>query len=694
MINKIIACGLMFICAFFCVQAQLHAQNTDTANIKIQGNSFLFYYKQQKIFEGTIAANNSSYSINHKKEIINNCVYQTIVITSSNDAIALNGAITAGNESIACESEPKDGLRYVRHVVGLSHNLRNQAVYDRSHDWLISFDNYYNTVSISPFSISDSFTRYAFSVTGTEIIIRFKPQYYRAHRGLKYFEPSTYSVWKKPIVGWCSWFAYFDNIDEEKIRHAADIISKKLSSFGLEYLQIDDGYQQNPVGLANTWLQPNKKFPSGLQNLSSYISHLGLKPGIWTNVSFADSAAAFKNKNLFVQNTNHQPAKGNWVGYVMDGSQQSTIDKLITPVYSTFQKQGWKYFKLDALRHLKYEGYNSYADYFSDKKINRNEAFRNVVKNIRKEIGRENFLLACWGIRTELVGIADGCRIGNDGYSYAGLAQFNSYNNIIWRNDPDHIELSEKEAYRSCIATSLTGSLFMLTDNPEKYETPITEAARRSIPVLYTQPGQVYDVDPSRSTKIDGADVEMSGSGPRVFDASNSTTTGLFLLEINKSFENWMLLGRLDERDQIIPFKDLGLDSKKNYLVFEFWSKKLIGEFQQQLNPGKIDTNFHCQVFCIREKQSHPQLLATNRHITCGALELKNCSWKNNSLEGENMLTIGDDYTIYIYEPDNFGFKKFYFNSGEIVANKKDGLVRSITIHSSAPILSWKVEYQ
>ena len=58
------------------------------------------------------------------------------------------------------------------------------------------------------------------------------------------------------------------------------------------------------------------------------------------------------------------------------------------------------------------------------------------------------------------------------------------------------------------------------------------------------------------------------------------------------------------------------------------------------------------------------------------------------------MLTIGDDYTIYIYEPDNFGFKKFYFNSGEIVANKKDGLVRSITIHSSAPILSWKVEYQ
>lgn len=692
MVNKKIAFALIFICACFCIP--LHAQNTDTANIKIQGNSFLLYYKQQKIFEGTIAAKNSNYSINHKKEIVHDCVYQTIVITSSNEPISLKGAISAGNESIACESEPKSGLRYVRHVVGLSHNLRNQAVYDRYHDWLISFDNYYNTVSIAPFSISDSLTRYTFSATGTEIIIRFMPQYYKMHKGLKYFEPSTYSVWKKPIAGWCSWFAYFDDIDEEKIKHAADVLSKKMKPFGLEYLQMDDGYQQTPIGLPDTWLQPNKKFPSGLQDLSSYISRLGLKPAIWTNVSFADSAAAFQNKNLFVQNANHQPAKGNWIGYVMDGSQQSTMDKLITPVYHTLQKQGWQYFKLDALRHLKYEGYNSYADYFSNKNVNRNEAFRNVVKNVRKEIGKENFLLACWGIRPELVGIADGCRIGNDGYSYAGLAQFNSYNNIIWRNDPDHIELSEKEAYRSCTATSLTGSLFMLTDQPEKYETSVTEAARRSIPVLFTQPGQVYDVDPSRSANIAMSDVEMSGSGPRIFDASTTTTTGLFLLEINKSFENWMLLGRLDEADQVIPFKDLGLDSKKSYLVFEFWSKRLIGEFQQQFNAGQMDTNFHCQVFCIREKQDHPQLLATNRHITCGALELNNCSWKNNSVEGESVLTTGDDYTIYIYEPDNFRFKKFYFNSGEMVANKKEGPVRSITIHSSATTLSWKAEYQ
>ena len=688
--NKRTVAVFIFLSIIFC--ERLSAQSSDTAIINAQGNSITIYYRNQKILEAAMASNNQDFIINQKKEIVNDCVYQTLVI-SSNNSSEIKGTISASNESIACESEPRDGLKYVRHVVGLSHNLRNQAVYERKNDWLISFDNYYNKVLIDPSQISDTDTRYNFSVTGTEIIIRFKPAYYKEHRGLKYFEPSTYSVWKKPIVGWCSWFAYLDNIDEEKIKHAADVLSKKLKPFGLEYLQMDDGYQQNPIGAPDTWLQPNKKFPSGLQSLSSYISHAGLKPSIWTNVSFADSAAAFRNKNLFVQNKNNEPAKGNWIGYVMDGSNQATLNKFVTPVYNELKKEGWQYFKLDALRHLKYEGYNSYADYFTNKNISKNEAYRNFVKTVRKEVGNENFLLACWGARPELVGIADGCRIGNDGYSYAGLAQFNSYNNIIWRNDPDHIELTEREAYRSCTATSLTGSLFMLTDKPEKYETGLIEAARRSIPVLFTQPGQIYDVDPSRSSFIAQSDVEMSGSGPRIFDASSSTTTGLFLLEINKPFENWMLLGRLDERDHTIFFKDLGLDNKKEYLVFEFWTKKFAGSFQQQFNLEKIDTNFHCQVFCIREKQNHPQLLATNRHISCGALELKNCTWINNTLEGISDLTNGDDYTIYIHEPSNFIFKKFSCDSGVIIANKKDGEMRLITVRSSAQILKWKAEY-
>jgi hypothetical protein len=345
---------------------------------------------------------------------------------------------------------------------------------------------------------------------------------------------------------------------------------------------------------------------------------------------------------------------------------------------------------------LKYEGYNSNTDYFNQEKSNRNEAFRNLVKEVRKQIGSNRFLLACWGIRPELVGIADGCRIGNDGYSYAGLAQFNSYNNIIWRNDPDHIQLTPKEAFRSCVATSLTGSLFMLTDKPEVYANEkLLEAAKRSIPVLFTQPAQVYDVDPSRSALIAQADMEMSGSGPRPFDASTATTTGLFSMEINRPFENWLVLGRLDDRDKIIPLKGLGLNDQKEYLLFEFWNKEFRGIAKKQFIPGEIDSNYHCQVFCFREKQDHPQLLATSRHITCGGLELNNLSWSNNNLTGSSNVVAGDEYIIYAHEPDGFTAGKVTVSNAEVLQNEKSGGVRKILLRSQkGGVVNWRLAYQ
>lgn len=667
---------------------------TQQAVIAFSNNSIHITYQNQLIFSGTLTAQSKPYAVHQQTQTINNATYQVITITTGNfKSFELNGKINGNEETIACESEPQDnGLKIVRQVYGKSFSLLNNAVYNRTNDWLLSVDKNSCKTKITP-SENNS---YDITITGWEMVIRFRPDYYRQHRGLHYFHPSQYTVWKKPVVGWCSWFAYFDNITEADVKKTADVISQKLKPYGLDYLQIDDGYQQLPIGMPDTWLHPNQKFPSGLQNLASYIKQKGLTPGIWTNVSFADSAAAYQHKEMFVQNNLKQPAYGNWVGYVMDGSNPSTINKLFTPVYKGLKDDGWQYFKLDALRHLKYEGYNSYKDFFSQKKTDRNEAFRNVAKEVRKQIGKENFLLACWGIRPELVGIADGCRIGNDGYSYAGLAQFNSYNNIIWRNDPDHIVLSDKEAYRSCTATSLSGSLFMLTDKPEKYESStLIEAAQKSIPVLYTQPGQVYDVDPSRSNQITLADVEMSGSGPRPFDASTSTVTGLFSLEINKPFENWLVLGRLDERDKLIPLKDLGLDENKEYLAFEFWTKTFAGSVKKQFVPAPIDTLYNCQVYCFKEKKDNPQLLATNRHITCGAYEIKEIQWNNKTLQGSCEVIANTNYELYIYEPANYFAAKITCDNAVILKEENDGPVKKITLSSvNGGIINWSILYQ
>jgi alpha-galactosidase len=666
----------------------------DTAVVVHEHDSLRLVYGSTMVFAGEIKTGGIPYVFRQQKHIVDHCTWQIVTIRAEDGKpFKLDGRVTGDDEAIACESDPAEGrIKLVRQVVGRSHSLLNNAVYERRGDWLFSVDNYNSRVNVVPANDHD----FDIDVTGWEIVIRFRPRYYKEHRGLGYFDPSAFEVWKRPVVGWCSWFAYLDRVNETEIKETADVLSEKLAPYGLQYLQIDDGYEQQPIGMPDTWLHPNDKFPSGLKALASYIRGKGLTPGIWTNVTFADSAAADANRGLFVADEKGRPALGNWIGYVMDGSNPETIRQLVTPIYKGLNADGFGYFKLDALRHLKYEGYNAFSEYYRRNKVDRNAAYRNVVKEVRDQAGREKFLVACWGIRPELVGMVDGCRIGNDGFSYAGLAQFNSYNNIIWRNDPDHIVLSGKEAYRSCSATSLTGSLFMLTDQAEIYRTsPLVEAARRTIPVLFTQPGQVYDVDPSRSSGIAGADVEMSGSGPRRFDASGHTITGLFALEINRPFENWIVVGRLDDRDRVIPFRELGLDERKEYLVFEFWTKKFRGVMKSQLIPGGMDTVYHCQTFCIREKLDHPQLLATNRHISCGGLEISNLTWGDHTLRGVSELVASDQYVIYLYEGAGYTFDKVVLKGADLVGVEKTGAVRKLTLISrKGGMVEWGVKYK
>ena len=131
---------------------------------------------------------------------------------------------------------------------------------------------------------------------------------------------------------------------------------------------------------------------------------------------------------------------------------------------------------------------------------------------------------------------------------------------MVWRNDPDHIEISRADGYRSATITSLTGSLLMLTDRPEVYRSERVEAARRTAPVLFTVPGQVYDIDPSRSSRLAMVEHEVSGSGPRPFEADQRLQQTVYQLDIARSFEEWTVLARTPGAPDGLAVSDLGLE--------------------------------------------------------------------------------------------------------------------------------------
>src|SRR5260370_30905499 len=102
---------------------------------------------------------------------------------------------------------------------------------------------------------------------------------------------------------------------------------------------------------------------------------------------------------------------------------------------------GWQYVKIDTLRHLLYDASNPRPEYFAKRGADAVEAFRNVLRAARQELGPETYILACWGVLPEAVGIVDGMRIGGDGYEPTSLQQYNSWNGVVWRNDPDHVDI-------------------------------------------------------------------------------------------------------------------------------------------------------------------------------------------------------------------------------------------------------------
>jgi alpha-galactosidase len=608
--------------------------------------------------------------------------------------LTLSGTVRGSDEAFPVEAEPReDALPLVRVADGLSTNRLNRAVYDRRRDWLLSVDVPAGAV-VTPVAQGGDSTVFALEASGFEVALRFRSRFYSVHRGLTRFAPWTYRVRRGSVAGWTSWFAFFDRVTEDDIRRTAEVVSEVLKPFGYDVLQIDDGYQREPIGVPANWLNTNDKFPGGVDGLRTLIAARGLTPGIWTNTTFHDRDWALAHPRFFVRAPEGGPAYGNWVGYVMDGAAPGTLDTLVRPVYRELARQGWGYFKVDALRHLRYEGYNSFAEDFRRRGLDRETVYRDFVQAIRDAIGAGPYLLACWGIRPELAGIVDAVRVGTDGFGYGGFAQYNSFNNVVWRNDPDHIEIAGPDGYRAATITSLTGSLLMLTDKPETYRTPRVEAALRTAPVLFTLPGQVYDVDPSRSSVIAQADVATSGSGPRPLDADRRLAAPLYLLDVARSFERWSVLARAGGDESRLRFRDLGIAEDREHLVFEFWTHTLLGAFQDGFAPGPIDARYGVQVFCIRDRLPRPQLVATNRHVSCGGVDLVDVSWRDSTLTGQSDVVAGDGYALYVTEPPGWRFVDAQADGATVESTDREGALRVVRLRSApGGRVTWRARF-
>ncbi len=84
-----------------------------------------------------------------------------------------------------------------------------------------------------------------------------------------------------PPMGWNSWNSWALNVDEAKVKDAADLMSAKLKDYGWSYVCIDDGWEAEKR-TASGELLSNSKFPD-MEGLGKYIHSKGLKFGIYSS---------------------------------------------------------------------------------------------------------------------------------------------------------------------------------------------------------------------------------------------------------------------------------------------------------------------------------------------------------------------------------------------------------------------------
>lgn len=86
-----------------------------------------------------------------------------------------------------------------------------------------------------------------------------------------------------PPMGWNSWNAFHENINEQQIREVADVmVSSGLRDAGYIYLNLDDKWMDDDGRDGSGRLVgDSERFPSGMAALADYVHGLGLKFGLY-----------------------------------------------------------------------------------------------------------------------------------------------------------------------------------------------------------------------------------------------------------------------------------------------------------------------------------------------------------------------------------------------------------------------------
>jgi hypothetical protein len=459
------------------------------------------------------------------------------------------------------------------------------------------------------------------------------------------------------VNGWCNWFFTYEHVTEDEIISNAEFTSRVLKPYGMEYIQIDEGYQM----WHGDW-DGNSRFPHGMKWLADNIKALGLKPGLWiAPYVISEPTEIFQNhKDWLIKNPDGSLKRvGPWPEENSDWAKNENPKRYGLDIthpgaaewmFNLFEKVsgqwGYEMIKIDFVDWSLLSAHHYYDPSFS-----RAMAYRKGFEIIRKAIGNECHLQDC-GPGPVTVGLIDSMRIELDqNYGYAdevwktyftnsassapAAAKRYYFHKRTWINDADHLcmsLLSPSQAQAAATLLALSGGNLISGDRLTDLDPVKLEILKKTLPSW--------------------------GEAARPVDLFDTDLHRIFSLKVKKQYGEWTVAGffNSDEnsfKEYTIPLNRLWLDKTKTYIAYDFWNNRYYGESVNDLKvripPSSV------LLLSIHEKSAAPVIISSDRHILQGAVELEDVKWDpvNGILTGTSSGAPDSAYNLYIFVPDS-----------------------------------------
>lgn len=421
--------------------------------------------------------------------------------------------------------------------------------------------------------------------------------------------------WPHVPTGWCSWYYYWWNIDEEKILANLAFLSEHRRELPVEYIQIDDGYQ---AGIGD-WTTVNEKFPHGLAWLAQRIHDRGFKAGLWLAPLLvgAKSTLYREHPDWVIRSPDGEPviALNNWGQdcYGLDCTHPAAQARLRHTIETVTREWGFDYLKLDFLFGATLEGVRY------EPQATRAQAYRRGLEILRRAAG-DRLLMACIAPVGATVGLFEACRIGPDvapawrmpwpGLPLAAPGTENALRTVLarhwmhgnlWVNDPDCLLVRDSETALTLDETrflatviALSGGMLFLSDNLPKLPPERLQIASLLLPPY--------------------------GRSAVPLDLMERFPPSVLRLEVERPFERWWLQGVLHwgdvPADVVAPLPDEPVH------VFDLWEGRYFG-----VQRGQVI--FECmmphsaKLLALRPVRAEPQIASSTFHFGQGAVEIE-----------------------------------------------------------------------